>query len=177
MSRRVDVALLFGLLAAAAWAIVYVWNPFHNPSWNPIARIFGIEVLRTASEAMEPTIGRGAVFVSSSWPYVFGDPQEGDLITFSYPPDPSIKYVKRIVAIGGTKVSMTRCRVSVDGRARDEPFVRRDAPDPMGMCEFESVQVPDGQYFVAGDNRLNSSDSRIWGYVPRSNVIGRVVGK
>jgi signal peptidase I len=151
-----------------------VLNPFHSHSLSPLARVWGIDVFRAASVSMEPTLNLGEIFISTSWPYLSGEPRVGDIVTFEYPMDTSVRYVKRVVATGGDRIAMSRCVTILNGRALPEPYVSVDGPGLHGGCELDEVQVPKGQYFLLGDNRLQSADSRHWGPVPRRNILGRV---
>jgi len=126
------------------------------------------------------------------------EPTRGDVIVFSYPRDERLNYVKRVVAIGGDTVSMRHGRLIVNGRLVDEPYARRspamhETPEPefawqrahlVGPAARASTYrptrntwgpllVPAGDYFVLGDNREHSSDSRYWGFVAQSLVRGR----
>ena len=158
----------------AAGLGTYIWNPFNTPSWSPIQRVLGMGVFRIPARSMEPTIPEGSVIFASAWAYIAGEPAVGDVVVFRYPPDPSIHYVKRIVALAGDTISIEACRVRLNGRILSEPYAVTEGPDQYGSCAFDPVQVPDGNYFVLGDNRLNSEDSRYWGFVPEANLYGRV---
>ena len=129
----------------------------------------------------------------------FGTPQRGDVIVFAYPRDPSINYVKRVVGVGGDTVEMRAGDLLVNGEAQIEPYVQRVdpwhdvfeatftwqrqylvSPAPDARRRYHPTRdtwgplvVPTGKYFVLGDNRDNSADSRYWGFVDQGAVKGR----
>jgi signal peptidase I len=107
-------------------------------------------------------------------------PQRGDIIVFKYPQDEKRDFIKRIVATGGETVQVRGHQVLIDGQPLDEPYVRRN-PSPLAgapsFCGYayacEPVVVPPDSYFVMGDNRDNSQDSRYWGFVKRDKIKGK----
>lgn len=131
----------------------------------------------------------------------FRQPQRGDVIVFAYPRDPSQDYVKRVIGTPGDTVFMQDGRVQVNGRWLSEPYVQRIDPDnDVVSPDFEwqrsfylarseddrrryhpkrddwgPLVVPAGKYFVLGDNRDDSSDSRYWGFVDATAVKGRTL--
>jgi signal peptidase I len=100
--------------------------------------------------------------------YVFGGPSRGDIIVFRYPNDPSRDFIKRVIAVPGDSVEIRAGTVYVNGSPLKEGYIAAAPNSPMGV-----ERVPAGNYFVLGDNRNNSSDSRSWGFVPEENIIGR----
>ena len=107
------------------------------------------------------------------------DPRRGDIVVFKYPNDESRDFIKRIVAVGGDRIQVRDNRVFVNGVAAGEPFVRSGSfpTAPSGHCGYlfacDPTLVPAGSYFVMGDNRDNSQDSRYWGYVKREKIRGK----
>jgi signal peptidase I len=176
MSRRAVLVLIMGVLIPTLSIVLYLSNPWGSSSWNPVPRILGFHILRMPSASMEPTIRKGKVFIATGWPYIGGAPAIGDVVVFGYPPDPTVLYAKRIVAGGGSSVSVSKCLAVVDGRPLNEPYTMVEGDDTSEGCEYSAVQVPMGMYFVLSDNRLNGADSRHWGFVPSTNVFGRVLG-
>ena len=109
-------------------------------------------------------------------------PRRGDIVVFRDPRDPSRDLLKRAVAIGGDAVEQRAKELRLNGFARSEPFVvHRDTETygsgaPPALAERDSfgpVSVPAGAFFAMGDNRDNSSDSRVWGFVPDENIVGK----
>lgn len=100
--------------------------------------------------------------------YPFGGPQRGDIAVFQYPGGPERDFIKRVIALPGDTVQIERGRVSVNGVLLDENYIRA-----VPSYSVPPQIVPDGQYYVLGDNRPNSSDSHIWGFVPADNMIGK----
>ena len=110
----------------------------------------------------------------------------GDVIVFKYPEEPSRDFIKRVIGLPGDTVELRDKRVSLNGTPLDEPYVYLGEP-PGTSSEFQEVTsfdvrerygpvtVPPGQYFVMGDNRDNSQDSRYWGFLPRDYVKGKAV--
>jgi signal peptidase I len=109
------------------------------------------------------------------------EPERGDIIVFKYPQDEKRDFIKRIVATPGERVQIRGHQVLVNGKALDEPYVKQnDSAFPSaqpGYCGYaygcEPTMVPPDSYFVMGDNRDNSQDSRYWGFVKRDKIKGK----
>lgn len=116
---------------------------------------------------MEPRIGAGEFVVIDTLTYRFGPPKRGDILAFRHGGE-SEAYVKRVVGLPGDRVAIHHGVVTIDGTPLSEPYVRyRDSGNA------PEVTVPPGEYYVLGDNRSNSDDSRDWGFVPSSAIIGK----
>lgn len=104
--------------------------------------------------------------------------RRGDIITFWFPLDPSREFLMRVIGLPGESIRIEEDRVFVDGAELDEPYVMFSPPTgevSRGLADLPKIAVPDGRYFVLGDNRDNSHDSRYWGFVPSGYVTGRVL--
>jgi signal peptidase I len=127
---------------------------------------------RIEGSAMAPAYVDGQHILVSRWIYDVEAPAKGDVVTLLYPVNPDKMFVKRIIGASGDRLQIANGRVSVNGQP-----VNDDAYVP---AEFRSHDdwgpqiVPDGYYFVMGDHRNNSSDSRHWGFVPKKYIVGRV---
>ena len=101
--------------------------------------------------------------------YPFHPPQRGEVVVFRFPRDPSRDFIKRIVAVPGDTVEIRQGKVYVKDKTVNEPYVTMCDPRNQ-VC---STRLAEGEYYVLGDNRLESNDSRDWGLVPLDNIIGR----
>ncbi len=102
--------------------------------------------------------------------YPFHAPQRGEVIIFEFPNNPERDFVKRVIGVPGDTVEIQRGTVILNSIPLDEPYITRRDTGNMGR-----VTVPEGGYFVLGDNRRASNDSRSWGPVPTENIIGRAL--
>jgi signal peptidase I len=127
------------------------------------------ERIRVESISMQPTLYPGDYVIVNKLAYRFNHrPDRGDVIVFRYPPDPeAIPYIKRIIGLPGDQIHIADGKVTVNGQLVVEPYL------VVSTNRGGDWTVPDGQLFVMGDNRNNSSDSRSWGFVPLENIIGR----
>ncbi len=137
-------------------------------------RIFVVSPFVVDGESMHPTFENLNYLIVDEVVYYFEAPKRGDVIVFRYPGDPSIFYIKRIIGLPGETVSIQNGVVGIqqsDGTSftLTEPYVVNE-----DATYSKSVTLGADQYFVMGDNRPNSSDSRVWGPLPRQNIIGRV---
>jgi len=169
-------ALRLGVGAAILVVALYLLNPLGVPSLDPRLRLLGIGVFRIPSRAMEPTMKMNTIFIASAWTYVLHSPRIGDVAVFRYPPDPSVVFAKRIIALGGDRVSIAGCVAVVNGTRLVEPYIAPVQHPDSETCNAASLVVPRSHFYVLGDARENSSDSRFWGFVPSANIIGRAVG-
>jgi signal peptidase I len=96
----------------------------------------------------------------------------GDMVVFWYPSDPSKSFIKRVIGLPGDTIEMEQGTVYVNGEPLQEHYVLDEYRDPYSMA---AVQVPEDSYFVLGDHRSSSSDSRNWGAVPRRFIYGKAV--
>ncbi len=111
------------------------------------------------------------------------DIRRGDVMVFKYPDEPDRDFIKRVIGLPGETVELKAKKVYIDGHPLDEPYVHflEPASDSQEVTSFDvrerygPVRVPEGHYFVMGDNRDNSQDSRYWGYLPRDYVKGRAL--
>jgi signal peptidase I len=107
----------------------------------------------------------------------------GDVIVFKYPKQPDRDFIKRVIGLPGDRLELRRKRIYINGVALDEPYVRYlEPPSPDGIVragdlreEYGPVTVPAGQYFMMGDNRDNSEDSRYWGFMPATYIKGEAL--
>jgi len=133
---------------------------------------FAVQNFRVDGMSMEPTLHNQEFIIVNKAAYIFHAPGRGDVIVFEYPLDPQIDYVKRIIAIPGDIISIVGEKVTVDGDTLHEPYINPNDPFNPYIPIVNRI-IPPNDYFVMGDNRGNSSDSRQWGYVPRQNIIGK----
>ena len=114
--------------------------------------------------------------------------RRGDILVFKYPEDPTRDFIKRVIGLPGETIEMRNKKVYIDGKPLDEPYVHfldppvdeivSSAPDVEAgdlRSGFPPMMVPPDQYFMMGDNRDNSQDSRYWGFMPRDYVKGKAL--
>jgi len=106
-------------------------------------------------------------FQSVGW----GHLERGDIVVFWYPHDPDKSYVKRVIGLPGETVELRSGKVFIDGQELNEPYL--DTEHNRSLPNFQSKKVDEYYYFVMGDNRDNSSDSRYWGLVPEKYIYGK----
>ncbi len=124
--------------------------------------------------SMEPNLHNQERILVDKWTYLFHAPARGDIIVFIAPPDPTSDYVKRIIAIPGDTLTIDNTTVIVDGVTLHEPYIDPKLQgNPFFQNQIHNLVIPPDKYFVLGDNRDGSSDSRDWGFVPRENILGR----
>jgi signal peptidase I len=129
-----------------------------------------VQNYRVDGWSMLPTLTNHEYILVDKARYLLGSPQRGDIIVFKFPKDTSEDYVKRVIGVPGDTVQvLSTGQVIVDGTAINEPYVN-DLTNPY---QPSIIHLAANQYFVLGDNRGNSSDSRDWGPVPRSDIIGQ----
>ncbi len=160
-SRLVDefVAWLKTLASAAVYATLIV--------------TFGFQVARVEGQSMAPTLQDQDRLIVNKFAYLsaVGEPEVGDIVMLYYPNNPDKSFVKRVIAKYGQRVRIVDGKVYVNDVPVDDSFV----PEQYRSHEDWGPEVvPEGYYFVMGDHRNNSSDSRHWGFVPKKYIIGRV---
>lgn len=135
---------------------------------------FAVQNFNVDGTSMEPNLHDKELILVDKWTYMFRTPERGDVIVFIAPPHPDMDYVKRVIGLPGDVITIRNTVVIVDGVTLTEPYV---APLNQGNLfaykHITNLVVPPNDYFVLGDNRAVSSDSRDWGFVPRANIIGR----
>jgi signal peptidase I len=181
---------LSGTLVIAIFVITFVLQAFQIPSESMEETLLVGDYL---------LVDKFAYGVSPSWlPLPYAAIRRHDIVVFRYPVDPKQHFVKRVIGIPGDRIHMKNGIVFVNGEAHAEPYVAqkslvsnfyrdnfptvREVPptvtsewwnDFPQLMRNGDLLVPEGSYFVMGDNRQNSSDSRYWGLVPRESIVGR----
>ncbi|HIK03869.1 MAG TPA: signal peptidase I [Trichormus sp. M33_DOE_039] len=142
-----------------------------------LIRTFIAEPRYIPSESMFPTLYEGDRLVVEKVSYRFHPPTSGDIVVFQppaelqkrgYPKDQA--FIKRVIGIPGEIISVANGKVYLNGQPLAEDYIAEPPNQP-----FPPVKVPKDQFFVMGDNRNNSNDSRYWGFLPQENIIGRAV--
>lgn len=181
---------LLGTVVIAVFVITFVVQAFQIPSPSMENTLLVGDYL-LVNKLCYGKSGVGNYFM----PY--GEVRRGDIVVFNYPVNPEQHFVKRVIGVPGDRVRLINKQVFVNGAPLKEPYVRFSRPaddlfrdnfprlnvtpgltpewwvELRKLVEDGQLIVPDGEYFVMGDNRDNSSDSRYWGFVPRANIVGR----
>ena len=140
-------------------------------------RYYFIQPFFVRGASMEPNFDSGQYLVVNEMSYRFGEPKRGEVIVFKYPLNPSQYYIKRIIGLPGETIEIKDGKVYIynsqfpEGKALDESaYLPPDTKTPGNL----KITLGKKEYFVLGDNRWASSDSRQWGALPEENIIGRV---
>jgi len=137
-------------------------------------RVFVISPFVVDGASMHPTFENLDYLIVDEILYDFKAPARGDVIVFRYPNNPSIFYIKRVIGLPGETISINHGAVTIkttggQNLTFNEPYaVNEDA------TYTKNVSLSSDEYFVMGDNRPNSSDSRVWGPLPKKDIVGRV---
>lgn len=186
-----SIESLLGTIVIAVFVITFIVQAFQIPSQSMENTLLVGDYLLVNKLCY----GGGSV---GNWIMPYQTIRRGDIVVFHYPVDPTQHFVKRVIGVPGDRLRMVNKKVWINGKPTDEPYVRFiDPPNnafrdnfprvdipAMGMegkwwlqlrklVEDGELIVPQGHYFVMGDNRDDSQDSRYWGFVPRENIIGR----
>jgi signal peptidase I len=125
-----------------------------------------VTVVKGAS--MEDTLFNSERLICNKIVYRITEPKHGEIVIFKPPIDQNHNYIKRVIAVEGDKVKIVDGTVYLNGEQLEEDYIEHRSYETM-----PEIIVPEDSYFVLGDNRSNSSDSRFWGFVPEKNIIGR----
>lgn len=131
---------------------------------------FVVQSYHVEGPSMQPGLHTDEYVLVNKVSYLFQTPERGDVIVFHYPLDTTQDYIKRVIGLPGDTVKTDNTHVWVNGVLLNEPYISSTFnPSP------KSWKVPNGQYFVMGDNRPVSDDSRYWGYVPKDLIVGKAL--
>lgn len=154
--RRSSRRLLAGALLLVSFFVVKAW---------------GVEPVRVHHNSMQPKLHDGDALLIDKFSYLFRDPRVGEIVTVRLP-DTGESVVKRVVAVGGDSIGIIDGVLTRNGLAVDDSYANREN---MAGYFWGPIDVPKGQVFLMGDNRLESTDSRDYGPVPVDAVDGRLL--
>ncbi len=173
IARKIYAFLIDGvetlLIAAAIFLVIYAF----------LFRPFNVD-----GQSMYPSFHNGEYVITNLIGFEdfkiyhasFGTLKLGDVVVFVAPPDPTKDYIKRVIGVPGDTVSVKGGSVYLNGKLLNESsYISSDVKTEQGafLAEGQTVTVPANAYFVLGDNRPESSDSRTWGFVPKENIVGK----
>lgn len=178
--RVVRVLLAAAVLLPKVLLLAYLINPFAAQSLDPRERILGLGLglglYRNASESMLPILQLDEVVLVRAGYYHANPPQRGELVVLRVTLDGrQQRWLKRVVALPGEQVEIRNGKVHIDGRILAEPYVAPDNRHSGYSRHMSAVTVAQGHYFLLGDNRDNSHDSRLLGSISRQDLLARVI--
>jgi len=134
--------------------------------------VFVIQPVKVEGTSMQPRlVDQERIFVNR-FIYRFADIHRGDVVVFWYPKDKTKSFIKRVVGVPGDEVEIRYGLVYVNGEQISEPYLE---PEFQDHDSLQKETVPPDQYFVLGDHRNSSNDSRNWGFVPKDLIYGRAI--
>lgn len=125
--------------------------------------------------SMDPNFFDGEYLLTDKVSYRFGEPRRGDVIVFKAPTNNGEEFIKRIIGLPGEEVRLENSKIYINGKVLNEPYIKEGIFTSGGsfLGEGKSVVVAENEYFVLGDNRPHSSDSRAWGFISKNKITGR----
>lgn len=139
--------------------------------------VFIYRPVKVEGTSMMPALtDQERIFINQfTYRFGFGNIERGDTVVFWFPQDPTKSYIKRVIGLPGDRVRIEDGDVYVNGAHLQEDYVPPENRDRFTWREGREETVPPGKYFVLGDHRNQSSDSRGWGWVPRESIYGKAV--
>lgn len=173
IKRRYWLFAIFLIIGSVVSGLTFDKNPFNTAADTFRGRVLGFELFRIPSDSMLPTLMPGDFIWVSTSAYRDAAPQINDVITFLYPKDKSINYIKRLIGRPGDTVRIENFNVYVNNKEIQQPYLNQQLVKKPYSRYMSPVVVPPGKLFVMGDNRDNSNDGRFFGLVSQSDVIGK----
>ncbi len=152
----IQTLVVFG----AVFALIYLFiAQFHKVSGN----------------SMFPTMHNGDYLITEKISYRLGQPQRGQIVVLKNPRDESQDFIKRVIALPGDTIKIEKEAVYINGDLLSEPYLPSSTPTQSGafLTEGSTIKAGPNQYFVLGDNRNHSSDSREWGSITKEEIVGK----
>jgi signal peptidase I len=139
--------------------------------------VFIYQPVKVEGTSMMPALtDQERIFINKfTYRFGLGNIARGDTVVFWYPQDPAKSYIKRVIGLPGDRMRIDNGEVYVNGFHLDEDYVPQENRDHVSWRDGREEIVPYGKYFVLGDHRNSSSDSRAWGFVPRDSIYGKAV--
>ena len=140
-----------------------------------VVYLFLFQPHQVDGRSMEPNFHDKEYILTDKISYRFGEPKRSDVVVFHSPQDERIDFIKRIIGVPGDSLQIKGGYLYINGTKIEENYINDPGQVAQGrfLKEGAKVDVPAGQFFVMGDNRLHSSDSREWGFVTRDEIVGR----
>lgn len=135
-------------------------------------KYFLIQPFIVNGASMEPNFFDGDYLLVDELSYHFEQPERGDVVVFKSPQDPSVYFIKRIVGLPGETIEVDNSAVKINDKVLGEKYLTDGIRNE--WSGYKSFKLSDSQYFVMGDNRINSFDSRYWGPLDQKSIIGLV---
>jgi len=161
------------IVGAIASIIIFKMNPYNTASDTFRGRVLGFELFRIPSNSMQPTLLPGDYIYVSTRAYANQSPKINDVITFLYPIDRNINYIKRLIGRPGDRVNIENFKVYVNGQAIAQPYLDSNLVKKPFSRYMSAITIPKNKLFVMGDNRDNSNDGRFFGLIDESDIIGK----
>lgn len=140
-----------------------------------VIRAYIVQTFVVEGQSMEPNFHDGEYLLIDKVSYRFKEPQRGDVVVFISLEDQKLHFIKRVIGLPGEAVEITQNRIFINNNQIQEDYLKRGEQTLIGdnfINDFKTV-IPQDHYFVLGDNRQNSKDSRLIGLIPKQNIVGR----
>ncbi|MGD0576472.1 MAG: signal peptidase I [Candidatus Staskawiczbacteria bacterium] len=136
-------------------------------------RYFLFQPFIVSGASMAPNFATGDYLIVDEISYRFSTPQRGDVIVFNFPKDTNERFIKRVIGLPGETVDITSGKVEITDSGKTVTLAEKYLPADLKTYPDEKITLKADEYFVMGDNRTYSYDSRAWGVVPKANIIGK----
>lgn len=135
--------------------------------------LFVLTIFVVSGPSMEPNFQDKNLLLINRASYWFNKPKRSDVVIFYFPGETKLKYIKRIIALPGETIELKNNGFYINGARLAEPYIPATYKTNVLVANQTQWTLKEDQYFVVGDNRENSNDSRVWGVLPKSEIIGK----
>lgn len=143
----------------------------------PLMYFFIAQPYRMSGNSMLPTYPHNAYILSYKLAYQNKNPQHGDIVIFKDPANLNRDFIKRVVGLPGDKIMIKDRKFYLNGSETSEPYLKANTLTSSGpfISENQEMIIPENQFFLLGDNRDHSQDSRVYGFIPKKLILGKVI--